>query len=74
MTPTDGPTRLMPGPVPEELKLGFQSFAIETENELMNFYRMIENIPIPPIIYHYTNDIGLNGIIGNGKGNTQPGR
>lgn len=64
MTNVDGPTALMSGDLPHDLKLALRDFAVRCERLLKEFSQGFMSKPNPECIYHYTNDVGLNGILG----------
>jgi len=53
----------LPAPLPRDV----QSFNVEAENILGSFAASLQGQVPPPILYHYTNDVGLKGIIEAGQ-------
>jgi hypothetical protein len=49
------------------MRLELRKFDQEAEKIIASFVVTIEASPLPPIIYHYTNDVGLRGILETGK-------
>jgi hypothetical protein len=47
--------------VPDDMKRKLESFDEDAERLIAEFIRTIEATQTPPIIYHYTNDVGLIG-------------
>ena len=52
--------------VPPDMRLELQKFHEAAEQLIDLFFKSIE-VPCPLIIYHYTNDVGLRGILETGK-------
>lgn len=59
----------MPEPtlIPPEMRAALDKFRDEAEGILASFLRSVESTPPPAIIYHYTDDAGLRGILESGK-------
>ena len=53
--------------VPPDMRLELEKFDQEAEKIIASFVGTIEASPPPSTIYHYTNDVGLRGIIETGK-------
>jgi len=53
--------------VPPDMRLELQKFDEYAEQITKSLVGSIEASPPPPIIYHYTNDIGLRGILETGR-------
>ncbi len=53
--------------VPLDMKLALKKFDAEADNLVASFISPIEAVPPPPLVYNYTNDIGLRGILESGK-------
>ena len=52
--------------VPPDMLLELQKFDQAADHLIVSFHKTIE-VPSSPIIYHYTNDAGLRGILETGK-------
>jgi len=52
--------------IPLDLRSELQKFDQAAAQLIASFFKTIE-VPWPPTIYHYTNDIGLRGILETGK-------
>ena len=59
----------MPEPafIPSEMRAALDKFRDEAEGILASFLRSLDSTPPPAIIYHYTDDAGLKGILETGK-------
>ncbi|MGC1860009.1 MAG: DUF2971 domain-containing protein [Methylocystis sp.] len=53
--------------VPSDLRMELQKFDEAADQIIASFVRTMEASPPPPIIYHYTNDVGLKGILETGQ-------
>ena len=53
--------------VPPDMTLELQQFDKDAEQITKSLVGTIEASPPPPIIYHYTNDVGLRGILEAGR-------
>jgi hypothetical protein len=53
--------------VPPDIMLELQKFDGAADQLFDSFFKTIEVVPWPPVIYHYTNDVGLRGILETGK-------
>ncbi len=52
---------------PPDLREALDRFSKESEETLRSFLEPMEASEPPPIIYHYTNDVGLKGILETGQ-------
>ena len=60
--------RLMNAPViPSDMAAELAKFDSGAERMIESFVKELEAQPPPPMIYHYTNDAGLRGILESGK-------
>lgn len=55
------------GALPKEMQDALAKFSATADEILKSFLMTIEARPTPEIIYHYTNDIGLRGILETGQ-------
>lgn len=55
------------GDLPPELRLQIDECSAKAEAVVTRFAAQLESTPAPEIIYHYTNDAGLRGILESGK-------
>jgi hypothetical protein len=55
------------GSVPDDMREATENFYKESEEVVNSFARRLEEEPAPAMIYHYTNDAGLRGIIETGQ-------
>ena len=53
--------------LPQDMREQLQKFDKEAEELVASFVGKIDSSPPPPLIYHYTNDAGLRGILETGK-------
>jgi Protein of unknown function (DUF2971) len=53
--------------VPRDMMDALAKFGHEAEEIVDAFLTRLEAAPPPPILYHYTNDVGLRGILESGK-------
>jgi len=53
--------------IPAEMRQAIQVFFRKAEAIVNSFASTLDKQPPPSIIYHYTNDAGLRGIIETGK-------
>ena len=53
--------------VPPDMRAQLQKFDKEAEELIASFAGKIDSSPPPPLIYHYTTDAGLRGILETGK-------
>jgi hypothetical protein len=53
--------------IPNDMQAAIENFDKESEEVVNSFARSFEEEPAPAMIYHYTNDAGLRGIIDTGK-------
>lgn len=53
--------------IPQEMQAALATFATTSESFLDNFLASVAERKAPGIIYHYTNDIGLRGILETGQ-------
>ena len=56
-----------PAVIPSEMRAALDKFRGEAEEILASFLRSVDSTPPPAIIYHYTDDAGLKGILETGK-------
>jgi hypothetical protein len=56
-----------PAVIPSEMRAALDKFRGEAEEILASFLRSVDSTPPPTIIYHYTDDAGLKGILETGK-------
>jgi len=54
-------------PYPRNLQDALDNFNCEAERIISSFVKSLESQKPPPIIYHYTDDIGLRGILKTGQ-------
>src|SRR6266436_3728636 len=63
----NGPPLQMETDFPKDMKDALSEFDV-TAGEIVNtFARTIESQKVPEVIYHYTNDAGLRGILETGR-------
>ena len=69
--PSTEPYNLEPLPgfdrVPRDMQDALKKFNGEAEQIVQSFLKTLESREPPPIIYHYTNDLGLRGILETGQ-------
>jgi hypothetical protein len=53
--------------VTRDMRNALAKFGHEAEEIVDGFLTTLEAVPPPPILYHYTNDVGLRGILESGK-------
>lgn len=53
--------------VPPDMQDALEKFNGEAEQIVHSFLETLESQKLPPIIYHYTNDVGLRGILESGQ-------
>ena len=53
--------------VPPDMRMELQKFDQDADELIASFLGTIAVTPWPPIIYHYTSDVGLRGILETGK-------
>lgn len=53
--------------VPRDMQDALEEFNDEAAEIVHSFLATLESQPPPPIIYHYTNDVGLKGILETGQ-------
>lgn len=53
--------------VPQDMRDALVKFGHEAGEIVDAFLTTLEAVPPPPILYHYTNDVGLRGILESGK-------
>ena len=53
--------------LPDELEALLLQFTTATESIMADFMKPWSSAPAPDIIYHYTNDVGLRGILESGQ-------
>ena len=53
--------------LPEKLRNAVIKFDLEAEKITSDFVKSVEAKPPPDVIYHYTDDSGLRGILENGN-------
>jgi len=53
--------------VPRDMRDALAKLGHEPEEIVDTFLTTLEAIPPPPILYHYTNDVGLRGILESGR-------
>jgi hypothetical protein len=53
--------------VPSDLRMELQKFDEAANQIVSSFCETMDTSPPPPIIYHYTNDVGLRGILETGQ-------
>jgi hypothetical protein len=53
--------------VPRDMRDALAKLGHEAEEIVDTFLTTLEAIPPPPILYHYTNDVGLRGILESGR-------
>jgi hypothetical protein len=53
--------------VPRDMQEALEKFNDEAEEIVHSFLGTLESQPPPPLIYHYTNDVGLKGILETGQ-------
>jgi len=53
--------------VPADMVAALEAFDQNAEKIIASFVGPLDSEPPPPIIYHYTNDVGLRGILETGK-------
>ncbi len=53
--------------VPPDMRAELQKFDKEADELIASFVKEIDRSPPPPLIYHYTTDVGLRGILETGK-------
>src|ERR1700686_1662523 len=56
-----------PEPLPADLRKALDRFRGEAQQIVKSFVDTLQAHPPPPIIYHYTNDVGLRGILESGR-------
>jgi hypothetical protein len=56
-----------PSDIPPDLRDALAKFGREAEEIVDAFLTTLEAAPPPPILYHYTNDVGVRGILESGK-------
>src|ERR1700674_726974 len=52
--------------IPPDMQAELERFDSEAEAIIAAFVGPMDSIAPPPIIYHYTNDVGLKGILESG--------
>jgi Protein of unknown function (DUF2971) len=52
--------------IPDEMQKAIEAFKENTDKIISSFHRRIEATPIPKLIFHYTDDAGLRGILQTG--------
>jgi hypothetical protein len=62
-----GELRKGQGRIPASMRNSLENFARKTEVIVDSFAEPLEAVPPPTLIFHYTNDTGLRGIIETGK-------
>ena len=53
--------------VPQDMQDALERFNEDATEIVHSFLAALESLPPPPIIYHYTNDVGLKGILETGQ-------
>ena len=53
--------------LPQEMQSALNTFKNAAEAITNDWHSKLKKKPVPPVIYHYTTGIGLNGILGSGK-------
>src|SRR5260370_1887041 len=53
--------------LPADLKEALDKFHGEAEHIVKSFVATLEALPPPPIVFHYTSDVGLRGILESGR-------
>ena len=53
--------------LPQEMQSALNTFKNAADAITSDWHSKLKKKPVPPVIYHYTTDIGLNGILGSGK-------
>ena len=53
--------------VPPDMRDALESFGREADEIVDAFLTTLEASPLPPVLYHYTNEAGLKGILETGK-------
>lgn len=53
--------------IPSDMKDELERFDTEAERIIADFVGPMDATPPPPTIYHYTNDVGLKGILESGR-------
>jgi hypothetical protein len=51
----------------DEIRKAIDQFSGDIEEITSSYAREVDNVPPPPMIYHYTNDVGLRGILETGQ-------
>jgi hypothetical protein len=57
----------MPEAIPRDMSAELETFDREAGEILTGFIGDLKSKPPPPILYHYTTDVGLRGILESGK-------
>ena len=57
----------MNGSIPDDLQMAIKQFEKKTDEIIGSFLKESDSEPSPEIIYHYTDDRGLQGILKSGK-------
>ncbi len=52
---------------PQDMEDALDAFCVEAQTIIDTFLKTLEAQPIPPVIYHYTDDVGLRGILKTGQ-------
>jgi len=53
--------------IPQEMQDALAKFDTSSESFLNSFLATVDEQPAPDVIYHYTNDVGLRGILKTGR-------
>jgi hypothetical protein len=56
-----------PSLIPPDMNAELEKFKHDGQNIVDSFLQTLDEIPPPPILYHYTNDVGLKGILDTGN-------
>jgi hypothetical protein len=59
----------MPSSIPQDMQDALDRFTSDAEKIINSFLQSLQSLPQarPPIIYHYTHDVGLRGILESGR-------
>jgi CTP:molybdopterin cytidylyltransferase MocA len=58
---------IAPGPIPPDVQKAIDQFHTEADKIIQPFVEGLKAKKPPPLIYHYTGDVGLRGILETGQ-------
>jgi hypothetical protein len=53
--------------IPSDMNAALDNFRRDAQQIVDSFQRTLDEAPTPPILYHYTNDVGLKGMLESGR-------